>query len=75
MAFFKLAVETGFAVEKIWEEVMEKVMFEKDIGVSRQGFFSCPEEYANTLRVTQDELLRKTVFGYQLRWARDQVKY
>lgn len=34
MAFFKLAVETGFAVEKIWEEVMEKVMFEKDIGVS-----------------------------------------
>lgn len=39
MAFFKLAVETGFAVEKIWEEVMEKVMFEKDIGVNRQGLF------------------------------------
>lgn len=40
MAFFKLAIETGFAVEKIWEEVMEKVMFEKDTGVSEQGFFS-----------------------------------
>lgn len=38
MAFFKLAVETGFAVEKIWEEVMEKVMFEKDIGVNRHLF-------------------------------------
>lgn len=34
MAFFKLAVEAGFAVEKIWEEAMEKVMFEKDVGVS-----------------------------------------
>lgn len=40
MTFFKLAIETGFAVEKIWEEVMEKVMFEKDTGVSEQGFFS-----------------------------------
>lgn len=39
MAFFKLAVEAGFTVEKIWEEVMEKVMFEKDSGVSLQGFF------------------------------------
>lgn len=53
MAFFKLAVETGFAVEKIWEEVMEKVMFEKDIGVSEQGSFSKKfhsKERANTLR-------------------------
>lgn len=39
MAFFKLAVEAGFTVEKIWEEVMEKVMFENDNGVSLQGFF------------------------------------
>lgn len=39
MAFFKLAVEAGFAVVKIWEEVMEKVMFEKDMGVSLQGAF------------------------------------
>ena len=34
MAFFKLAVEAGFSVEKIWEEVLDKVMFEKDPGVS-----------------------------------------
>lgn len=40
MAFFKLAVEAGFTVEKIWEEVMEKVMFEKDNGVSSQWFLS-----------------------------------
>lgn len=39
MAFFKLAVEAGFTVEKIWEEVMEKVMFENDIGVSLHGVF------------------------------------
>lgn len=39
MAFFKLAVKAGFAVEKIWEEVMEKVMFETDTGVSLSGFF------------------------------------
>lgn len=53
MAFFKLAIETGFAVEKIWEEVMEKVMFERDTGVSEQGFFSkklYSEDCANTLR-------------------------
>lgn len=41
MAFFKLAVEAGFTVEKIWEEVMEKIMFEKDNGVSLQGVFFC----------------------------------
>lgn len=40
MAFFKLAVEAGFTVEKIWEEVMEKVMFERDIGVSLGRVFN-----------------------------------
>lgn len=35
MAFFKLAVEGGFAVDKVWEEVMEKLIFEKDPGVGR----------------------------------------
>lgn len=34
MAFFKLAVDAGFEVEKIWEEVLDAVMFEKDPGVS-----------------------------------------
>ncbi|KAK5124689.1 hypothetical protein LTR85_001402 [Meristemomyces frigidus] len=48
LAFFELARGGGFAVEKIFEKVMEKVMFEEDPG---------------------DELLRRTVFGYSLRWS------
>ena len=34
LAFFDLAKEGGFAVDKMFEKVMEKVMFEKDPGVS-----------------------------------------
>lgn len=34
LAFFDLAREGGFCVEKIFEKVMEKVMFEEDPGVS-----------------------------------------
>lgn len=33
LAFFDLAKSGGFAVDKIFEEVMEKVMFEEDPGV------------------------------------------
>jgi len=51
MAFFDLAREAGFVVEKTLEKVMEKVMFEEDPG---------------------DELLRRTVFGYELSWASTQ---
>ena len=47
MAFFALARAGGFVVEKVLEEVMEKVMFPDDPG---------------------DEKLRRTVFGYALRW-------
>ena len=47
LAFFDLARENGFVVEKLLEEVMESVMFEEDPG---------------------DERLRRTVFGYSLRW-------
>ena len=47
MAFFDLCRKKGLKVEKVVEEVMDKVMFEEDRG---------------------DELLRKTVFGYQLSW-------
>jgi nicotinamide N-methyltransferase len=47
MAFFDLARERGFLVEKVLEEKMEKVMFESDPG---------------------DEELRRTVFGYMVRW-------
>ena len=34
MAFFTLAIDKGFEVEKIWEEVLDAVMFENDPGVS-----------------------------------------
>lgn len=34
LAFFDIAREGGFVVEKIFEKVMEKVMFEEDPGVS-----------------------------------------
>lgn len=35
LAFFDLARESGFAVEKTFEKVMEKVMFENDPGVRK----------------------------------------
>jgi nicotinamide N-methyltransferase len=47
MAFFELVKEKGFVVEKVLEEMMEKVMFDGDPG---------------------DEALRRTVFGYVVRW-------
>jgi predicted nicotinamide N-methyase len=34
LAFFELAREKGFVVEKTFEKVMDKVMFEEDPGVS-----------------------------------------
>ena len=47
LAFFDLCRDKGLKVEKVVEEVMEKVIFENDRG---------------------DELLRRTVFGYEVRW-------
>lgn len=47
MAFFDLCRGKGLEVEKVVEEVMEKVMFEADKG---------------------DEVLRRTVFGFEVRW-------
>ena len=35
LSFFEISKEGGFAVEKIFEKVMDKVMFEEDPGVSR----------------------------------------
>ncbi|CDM28294.1 hypothetical protein DTO013E5_3807 [Penicillium roqueforti] len=51
--FFPLAEASGFTVTKIFEKVMDTVLFEKDPG---------------------DERLRKTVFGYEIRWAQDQLE-
>ena len=47
MAFFDVCRDKGLEVGKVVEEVMDKVMFEKDKG---------------------DELLRRTVFGYEVSW-------
>ena len=47
LKFFELAKEAGFQVNKLFEKVLEKVMFDNDPG---------------------DELLRRTVFGYEVRW-------
>jgi EEF1A N-terminal glycine/lysine methyltransferase len=47
LAFFDLAREADLLVDKICEQVMDKVMFENDRG---------------------DETLRKTVYGFQLKW-------
>ena len=46
LAFFDIAREAGFVVEKIMEKTMDEVMFENDPG---------------------DEILRRTVFGYQVK--------
>ncbi|KAL8649493.1 MAG: hypothetical protein Q9210_004362 [Variospora velana] len=47
MAFFDLARQGGFEVNRVVKRVMDKVMFKDDRG---------------------DELLRRTVFGYELSW-------
>lgn len=47
MAFFDICGKNGLDVEKVVQEVMDKVMFEEDRG---------------------DERLRRTVFGYEVRW-------
>lgn len=48
LKFFQLAKEAGFQVDKLFEKVLDRVMFDNDPG---------------------DELLRRTVFGYEVRWV------
>lgn len=64
LAFFDLARNGGFEVEKILEKVMDKVMFEEDHGVCLLVIALSPSTDQN-----QDELLRRTVFAYRLRWT------
>lgn len=96
MAFFKLATIGGFVVEKVLEEVMEKVMFENDPGVyfpfftalnPRLKFFPMKKSSNITPSIPilthyiiktnvhpatlQDVLLRRTVYGYELKWAKE----
>lgn len=56
MAFFDLAREMGFVVEKMLEKTMEKAMVES--GPVRRSVHD-----------SGDEPVRKVVFGYELRWA------
>jgi nicotinamide N-methyltransferase len=65
LAFFELARERGFVVEKTFEKVMDKVMFEEDPGVS----FAWKLQHWRSANRRQDELLRRTVYGYELSWA------
>ncbi|PLB40674.1 putative nicotinamide N-methyltransferase Nnt1 [Aspergillus candidus] len=51
--FFPLAEKSGFVVTKIFEKLMDDVLFSDDPG---------------------DEKLRRTVFGYEIRWAEDQLQ-
>ncbi|OAX83636.1 hypothetical protein ACJ72_02005 [Emergomyces africanus] len=53
VAFFPLVEESGFVVTKLFEKLVEKVMFEEDPG---------------------DEKLRRTVFGYQLKWREEELE-
>jgi nicotinamide N-methyltransferase len=63
LAFFDLARENNFQVKQIFEKVMDKVLFEKDPGVCL-GYFSLVQD----TDISKDELLRRTVYGYELRW-------
>jgi len=65
LAFFDLAREAGFTVTKTLEKVMEKVMFEEDPGVC----ITCGCSEFLVLTRFQDELLRRTVYGYELVWS------
>lgn len=73
LAFFDLVREGGFVVEKIFEHVMEKVMFEEDPGVSPEVItgFNVRVSVGMPLTLLQDELLRRTVFGYRLTWPKE----
>ncbi|KMQ48974.1 nicotinamide N-methyltransferase [Trichophyton rubrum] len=51
-AFFPKAEQSGFTVKKIFQKVMDKLLFENDPG---------------------DEQLRRTVFGYELRWKEEEL--
>ncbi|KKK20840.1 hypothetical protein AOCH_006556 [Aspergillus ochraceoroseus] len=51
--FFPLAEQSGFKVTKVFEQIVDKVLFENDPG---------------------DEKLRRTVFGYEIRWADEELK-
>lgn len=48
MAFFNIAAEGGFVVNKVLEETMEKAMFEEDPGVSLHPYEPQPDSPGTT---------------------------
>jgi nicotinamide N-methyltransferase len=68
--FFPQAEEGGFTVTKIFQKMMGQVLFENDPGVSVRS----PPSWNIDTDIVQDERLRKTVFGYELRWKPDQLE-
>ncbi|KAF4285256.1 hypothetical protein CNMCM8686_005120 [Aspergillus fumigatus] len=58
--FFPLAEQNGFQVTKIFEKVMDKVLFENDPGVGYpcSGLSYRAQQLASLLEVTQDELFK-----------------
>lgn len=66
--FFPLAEKSGFRVTKVFEKMMDNVLFENDPGVS--GRIRC----VDMSLIGQDEKLRRTVFGYEIRWAEEELK-
>lgn len=70
LAFFNWARSGGFTVEKILEKVLDKVMFKEDRGVRLP---TRPDRLIEVLMIFQDELLRRTVFAYRLRWSEESL--
>ncbi|KAH0545158.1 hypothetical protein FGG08_000770 [Glutinoglossum americanum] len=72
LAFFDLARDAGFKVEKLLEHVMEKVMFENDRGESKGS--PSPSSLHLLSFYDQDEVLRRTVYGYELQWTEHELR-
>lgn len=69
-AFFPLAEAGGFTVTPIFEKLMDGLLFEDDPGVGLVVFIPFIFLDADLL---QDQKLRRTVFGYELKWRDDQI--
>lgn len=78
--FFPLAEQNGFVVNKVFEKVLDTLLFEDDPGVCFAVASAASEEsmYARAMTLVadhfkQDETLRRTVFGYEIRWAAENL--
>lgn len=74
MAFFDLAKKGGLEVRKIEENVVEKDPFETERGVSRDPAQVRRARLNADSWITQDPLLRRTVFGYELTWTPEKIE-